>query len=282
MPLTSMIPLLEAASREGYAVGQFNFHNMDGLLAILRAAEAKRSPVILGPLFLPPRAIAAMIRELVADTPTPVAVTLDHGRSFEQCDESIHAGYTDVMLDASALPFAENVRESRRVVEAAHAMGVGVEGEIGHVGMGEDYEDLSGVAADLTRPEEAARYVDESGMDAIAVAIGSAHGHYKGEPKLDFERLGEIRSAVNAPLVLHGGSGISDADFREAIRRGISKVNIYTHLADAALEAVRKQLADPGFKHFFQLQHVSGQAIEGVVGHYMEVFGSAGRAVRQA
>ena len=282
MPLSSMIPLLKAGRRAGYAVGQFNFHNIDGLSAILKAAEEKSSPVILGPLFLPPRAITAMIRELAADTPVPIAITLDHGHSFEQCDECIRAGYTDVMLDTSALPFEENVRECRRVVETAHAKGVGVEGEIGHVGMGEDYENFTAVSADFTRPDEAARYVEQSGVDAVAVAVGTAHGHYKGEPKLDFERLCEIRSAVEAPLVLHGGSGVSDADFREAIRCGISKVNIYTHLADAALEAVRVQLADPDLKHFFQLQYATGQAIQQVVEHYMDVFGSGGKANEQS
>jgi fructose-bisphosphate aldolase class II len=273
-----MIPLLKAARNGGYAVGQFNFHNMDGLFAILKAAEEKNSPVILGPLFLPPRAITAMVRELAADITVPIALTLDHGHSFEQCDECIRAGYTDVMLDTSALPFEQNVRECRRVVEAAHAAGVGVEGEIGHVGMGEDYENTEEVAANFTQPEEAARYVEESGVDAVAVAVGTAHGHYKGEPRLDFKRLSEISSAVAAPLVLHGGSGVSDDDFREAIRLGISKVNIYTHLADAALEAVRAQLADPDLKHFFQLQYASGQAIKAVVEHYMDVFGSSGKA----
>jgi len=278
MPLSSMIPLLKAGRRDGYAVGQFNFHNFDGLLAILKAAEKKNSPVILGPLFLPPRAIMSMIRELASDTAIPVAVTLDHGHSFEQCDECIKAGYTDVMLDTSALPFEENVRECRRVVDAAIEQQVGVEGEIGHVGMGEDYENTSAVTADFTDPEQAARYVEQSGVGAVAVAIGTAHGHYKGEPKLDFGRLAEIRAAVEAPLVLHGGSGVSDDDFREAIRLGISKVNIYTHLADAALEAVRSQLTDPDLKHLFQLQYACSQAIQEVVEHYMDVFGSAGKA----
>jgi fructose-bisphosphate aldolase class II len=278
MPLTSMIPLLKAARNEGYAVGQFNFHNIDGLLAILSAAEEKESPVILGPLFLKPRATMAMLRELAAEAEVPIAVTLDHGQSFEQCVECIEAGYTDVMLDTSALPFEENARESKRVVEVAHAAGVGVEGEIGHVGMGEDYENFSRLTADFTQPQEAARYVEQSGVDAVAVAVGTAHGHYKGEPKLDFARLQEIKAAVAAPLVLHGGSGVSDDDFREAIMCGISKVNIYTHLADAALEAARAQLADPDLKHFFQLQYATGQAMKQVVCHYMDVFGSSGKA----
>ena len=278
MPLTSMIPLLKAARSGGYAVGQFNFHNMDGLLAILGAAEEKESPVILGPLFLPPRAIMSMVRELAGEASAPIAVTLDHGQSFDQCMQCVRAGYTDVMLDTSALPFEENARESRRVADAAHAAGVGVEGEIGHVGMGEDYEDYSRIASDFTGPEEAARYVEESGVDAVAVAIGTAHGHYKGEPKLDFDRLAEIRGAVEAPLVLHGGSGVSDDDFRKAIGSGISKVNIYTHLADAALEAVRSQVSDPDLKHFFQLQYASQQAMRQVVEHYMDVFGSSGKA----
>ncbi len=278
MPLTSMIPLLKAARSGGYAVGQFNFHNMDGLLAILGAAEEKESPVILGPLFLPPRAIMSMVRELAGEASAPIAVTLDHGQSFDQCMQCVRAGYTDVMLDTSALPFEENARESRRVADAAHAAGVGVEGEIGHVGMGEDYEDYSRIASDFTGPEEAARYVEESGVDAVAVAIGTAHGHYKGEPKLDFDRLAEIRGAVEAPLVLHGGSGVSDDYFRKAIGSGISKVNIYTHLADAALEAVRSQVSDPDLKHFFQLQYASQQAMRQVVEHYMDVFGSSGKA----
>jgi fructose-bisphosphate aldolase class II len=272
-----MIPLLKTARDEGYAVGQFNFHNIDGLLAILGAAEEKRSPVILGPLFLNPAAIMAMLREMAAEATVPIAVTLDHGQSYEQCVECVEAGYTDVMLDTSALPFEQNAGESKRVVVAAHAAGIGVEGEIGHVGMGEDYENTEQVTSDYTDPAEAARYVEESGVDAVAVAVGTAHGHYKGVPKLDFARLKEIRDAVKAPLVLHGGSGVSDDDFREAIRCGISKVNIYTHLADAALEAVRTQVADPDLKHFFQLQYASSQAMKQVVEHYMDVFGSSER-----
>lgn len=278
MPLSSMVPLLKHAQKEGYAVGQFNFHNMDGLMGILRAAENKNSALILGPLFLPPRAIMAMLRELADAASVPIAVTLDHGRSFDQCEECIGAGYTDVMLDSSALPFDENARETEKVVEAAHQNGVGVEGEIGHVGMGEDYENSDAVNAALTLPEEAVRYVKQTGVDAVAVAIGSAHGHYKGKPKLDFERLSAIRSVVSTPLVLHGGSGISDGDFREAISRGISKINIYTHLADAALAATRQQLADPDLKHFFQLQHATQDAIRSVVEHYMDVFGSSGHS----
>jgi fructose-bisphosphate aldolase class II len=247
-------------------------------MGILQAAENKRSPLILGPIFLPPAAIMAMLRELAKNASVPIAVTLDHGRSLDQCDECIRAGYTDVMLDTSALPFDENVRETKAVVEAAHAIGLGVEGEIGHVGMGADYDDLSTVKADFTLPDEAVEYVKQAGVDAVAVAIGSAHGHYKGVPKLDFERLSEIRNVVETPLVLHGGSGISDRDFREAIKRGISKINIYTHLADAALEATRAQLADPELKHLFQLQYATQDAIRAVVEHYMDVFGSVGRA----
>jgi fructose-bisphosphate aldolase class II len=273
-----MIPLLKAAQRDGYAVGQFNFHNFDGLMAILDAAANKRSPLILGPIFLPPAPIAAMIRELAAAATAPIAVTLDHGQTYEQCVECVEAGYTDVMLDTSALPFEENVRECRRVVKFAHKAGVGVEGEIGHVGMGEDYGNFAAITSDFTQPEEAARYVEQSGVDAVAVAIGTAHGHYKGKPKLDFRRLEELRAAVDAPLVLHGGSGVSDDDFREAIRLGISKVNIYTHLADAALAVMRAQLADPDLKHLFQLQYASKEAVQQVVEHYMDVFGSAGRA----
>ncbi|GAB4348566.1 MAG: class II fructose-1,6-bisphosphate aldolase [Candidatus Abyssubacteria bacterium] len=278
MPLSSMIPLLTKAQTGGYAVGQFNFHNIDGLLAIIRAAESKNSPVILGPIFLQPRAIMAMLRELAHDAQVPIAVTLDHGVSFAQALECIRAGYTDVMLDSSSLPFDDNVRETRRVVEAAHAVGVGVEGEIGHVGMGEDYNDYSAVSALFTKPDEARRYVEQTGVDAVAVAVGTAHGRYKGKPKLDFERLSQISAAIETPLVLHGGSGVSDEDFREAIRRGIAKVNIYTHLADAALETIRAELERPDLKHYFQLQYATSQVMQEVVEHYIDVFGSAQKA----
>lgn len=276
MPLQSMVPMLKRAQAEGYAVGLFDVHSLEGLLAVVEAATEERSPVIIAPFRLPPRAAMALIREMAADTPAPIAVELDHGRDFEAVMKCIHAGFTDVMLDASTRPYEENVALTRKVVEVAHAAGVGVEAELGHVGRGEDYANVEARKATLTRPEEAASFVAETGVDALAVAIGSAHGLYKGEPELDLERLRQIRAAVDVPLVLHGGSGLSDEDFRAAIAGGICKINIYTNMALAAVEAMRGVLTDPE-PRYFQVQQAAYEAIKEVVTHCMEVFGSAGK-----
>jgi fructose-bisphosphate aldolase class II len=277
MPLQSMVPMLKQAQAEGYAVGLFDAHNIEGMIAILEAATEQRSPVIIAPFFVPRRPAAAFIRELAADSPVPIAIELDHGRDFQAVMECIRAGFTDVMIDASALPYDDNVALTRKVEEVAHAVGLGVEAEIGHVGRGVDYADLDARRAALTQPDEAVRFAAETGVDILAVAIGSAHGMYKGTPELDLERLRQIRAALDVPLVLHGGSGLSDDDFRAAIAEGICKVNIYTNMALAAVAALRQRLDDPAIS-YMPLQRAAQQAIKQVVVHCMEVFGSVGRA----
>ena len=277
MPLQSMVPMLQQAQAEGYAVGLFDAHNIEGMIAILEAASEQRSPVIIAPFFVPRRAAVAFIRELAADSPVPVAIELDHGRDFQAVMECIRAGFTDVMIDASALPYDDNVALARKVEEVAHAAGLGVEAEIGHVGRGVDYADLDARRAALTQPDEALRFAAETGVDILAVAIGSAHGMYKGTPELDLDRLRQIRAALDVPLVLHGGSGLSDDDFRAAIAGGICKVNIYTNMALAAVAALRQGLDDPAAS-YIPLQRAAQQAIKQVVVHCMEVFGSVGRA----
>ncbi len=276
MPLMSMVPMLKKAQAEGYAVGLFDVHTLEGTLAVIEAAVEQRSPVIVAPLFVPRRATVALIQELAADAPVPIAIELDHGRDFKAVMECIRAGFTDVMLDASTRPYEENVALTRQAVEAAHAAGLGIEAEIGHVGRGVDYADVDARKATFTRPEDAASFVADTGVDVLAVAFGSAHGVYKGEPELDLERLDQIRERVDVPLVLHGGSGLSDDDFRAAIRHGISKVNIYTNMALAAVAAMRESLQDPEIP-YFRVGAVIQEAIKGVVVHCMEVFGSVGR-----
>jgi fructose-bisphosphate aldolase class II len=277
MPLQSMVPMLRKAQVERYAVGLFDAHSLEGVTAILEAATEQRSPVIIAPMRVPRRAAVALIRELVADVPVPVAIELDHGRDFQAVMDSIRAGFTDVMIDASTLPYDENVALTRKVVDAGHGAGLGVEAEIGHVGSGADYADIEARRLALTRPEDAARFVADTGVDILAVAIGSAHGLYQGEPELDLERLGDIRDALDIPLVLHGGSGLSDDDFRAAIAGGICKVNIYTNMAVAAVEAMRESVANPAV-HYMQAQQAIQNAIKDVVVHCMQVFGSVGRA----
>lgn len=277
MPLQSMVPLIKKAQAEGYAVGLFDAHSLEGVIAILDAATEQRSPVIIAPMRVPRRAAVGLIRELAADTPVPVAIELDHGRNYEAVIDSIRAGFTDVMIDASTLPYEDNVALTCKVVEVAHLAGLGAEAEIGHVGSGMDYADVEARMAALTKPEDAVRFIAATGVDILAVAIGSAHGLYKGTPELDLERLGQIRDEVDVPLVLHGGSGLSDDDFRAAIAGGICKVNIYTNMAVAAVEAMRQSLGDEA-AHYMQVQQAAQGAIKDVVVHCMEVFGSVGKA----
>jgi fructose-bisphosphate aldolase class II len=277
MPLQSMVPMLKKAQAEKYAVGLFDAHNLEGILAILDAASEQRSPVIIAPFFVPRGPVTALIRELAVDAPVPVAIELDHGRNFQAVMECIRAGFTDVMIDASTLPYDENLALTCKVAEVAHAVGLGVEAEIGHVGQGTDYADVEARKAALTRPEDAVRFAAATGVDILAVAIGSAHGLYQGDPELDLERLREIRAQLDIPLVLHGGSGISDDDFRAAIAEGICKVNIYTNMAVAAVEAIQKSLADPAVR-YMRVQQAAQGAIKDVVVHCMDVFGSVGKA----
>lgn len=277
MPLQSMVPMLKAAQAGKYAVGMFDVHTLEGILGVLDAAAELRSPVMLAPMGMNRRAAVAMIRELADRIPVPVAIELDHGRDFANVMDAIAAGFTDVMLDVSTRPYAENVALTKQVAEAAHLAGLGVEGEIGHVGRGDAYDKTDELQAGFTRPEEAVSFVAETGVDSLAVAIGSAHGVYKGEPKLEFERLQAIRAAVDVPLVLHGGSGIPDADFQKAVSLGICKVNIYTAMALAAVDAIRGKLQNPSVR-YMELGRAAQEAIKDVVKHHMQVFGSDGKA----
>ena len=277
MPLQSIVPMLQKAQDEGYAVGLFDAHSWEGIMAILTAAVDQNSPVIIAPQVRPRGPAAALVRGLVADMPVPVAIELDHGRTFELVMECIRGGFTDVMIDASALPYDGNVELTRMVVQAAHAVGMGVEGEIGHVGRGTEYDNVEARRAGHTQPEDAVRFVADTQVDILAVAIGSAHGMYEGTPELDLERLRQIRAAVDVPLVLHGGSGLSDDDFRAAIAGGVAKVNIYTNMAMAAVDAMRRSLQDPAVR-YRRVQQAAGEAIKAVVEHCMEVFESSGRA----
>jgi ketose-bisphosphate aldolase len=239
--------LLEEARREGRAVAALNFYNAETLRAHVEAANECGASVILQTTestikYLGIGMVVAMARAAAEEIERPVALHLDHGGSYELAARCVEAGYTSVMIDGSKLPFDENVGVTRRVVELAHAAGVSVEGELGHVAHNEEGGDISRF---YTRPEDASRFVGETGVDALAVAVGTAHGFYKGEVRLDFERLGQIRDAVGdrAALVLHGGSGVPDELMRRAVSCGIRKINFGTELKNAFTLAVRQSLA---------------------------------------
>ncbi|GAM12713.1 class II fructose-bisphosphate aldolase [Mesobacillus selenatarsenatis] len=249
MPLVSMTEMLKKANAEGYAVGQFNLNNLEFTQAILQAAEAEKSPVILGVSEGAARymggfkTVVKMVEGLMEDykTTVPVAIHLDHGSSYEKCKEAIDAGFTSVMIDASHGPFEENVSTTSKVVEYAHSKGVSVEAELGVVGGQEDDVVADGVI--YADPKECEELVQRTGIDCLAPALGSVHGPYKGEPNLGFKEMEEINKTAGVPLVLHGGTGIPTKDIQKAISFGTAKVNVNTENQIASAKAVRETLA---------------------------------------
>ena len=233
-----MLDLLSRAAADGYAVPSFCVWNAETVIAVLGVAADLRAPVILmnGPgefCSLGPVDLAAIIREVSGRFAVPAALHLDHGDTIEVVEECLRAGYTSVMLDFSTRPYAENVAAMRQVVTLALPHGVTVEGELGHVGQADTITTEGGGDSTLTDPAEAGRFVLETGVDALAVSIGNAHGRYPKLPALDFQRLGEIQSATSVPLVLHGGSGTPEKELQRMVSLGIAKVNVATELMAA-------------------------------------------------
>lgn len=244
MPLVTFNDILPQARREKRAVAAFNVANLETVLAVFKAAEAERSPVIIQVyqrLFKDERAalVAAMTARLAADAAIPVALHLDHGESLDQIRQAIRLGYTSVMLDGSKLPFAENIALAAEAAKIAHDAGVTLEAEIGHVPFGDGEIELS-------TADEAEAFVSQTGVDALAISIGTVHGFYKREPKLDIARAQEIADRVSVPLVLHGGTGVPEDQLRQAIGCGVAKVNIATELQSLFLKRVAAELAACG------------------------------------
>jgi fructose-bisphosphate aldolase class II len=257
---------------------------MEIVQAIIRAAEAERSPVIIqasqGAIkYAGMGYIVALIREAAASASVPVAMHLDHGTDFQQVMLCIRNGFTSVMIDGSHHPLSENIDITKRVVEVAHAVGVSVEGELGRIRGVEDEVRVSEREAFFTDPEEARIFVRETGVDALAPSIGTAHGRYRGKPELDFDRLAQIRKLTGVPLVLHGSSGVPGEDIRRAISLGVRKVNIDTDIREAFVAEVRRRLeADPSE---IDPRRILGPAREKacqVIREKIRLFGSAGKA----
>lgn len=247
--LTTLSTLLQSAKQDKRAVGAFNVYNLETILAVIQAADRLKSPVIIsfGEGYFshaPVEAIAAIVKEVCTPLAIEVALHLDHAKELTSIARAIRAGFTSVMYDGSALPLAENIRNTKNIVEFAHAAGVSVEGELGYMN-NEDgtFEKDLVFEKGFTRSEDAAAYVQGTGIDALAIAIGNAHGIYKGMPQLDFKRLAEIEQAVSVPLVLHGASGIPDELLKEAVTLGITKVNVNTEVSTGAVQAARDYLA---------------------------------------
>jgi len=245
MPLVTTKEMLMKAQHGRYAVCAFNAENMEMVQAIVAAAVNSSSPVIIQTTpstlrYASPDCFRAMAETAAASADVPIALHLDHGDSFALACQAIRAGYTSVMIDGSKYPFEENVSLTAKVAELAKAISIPVEGELGCVGGKED--DMESKGGGYTDPEEAALFVGSTGVDSLAVGIGTAHGFYAEKPVLDIDRLSGIRELVQVPLVLHGATGLSDEVIIECIRRGICKVNFATELRAAYTEAVRKTL----------------------------------------
>ncbi|MCZ2258722.1 class II fructose-1,6-bisphosphate aldolase [Sporosarcina sp. G11-34] len=249
MALVSMKEMMIKGKKEGYAIGQFNVNNLEYAQAILQAAEAEQSPVILGVSEGAARymggftTVVNMIKGLMHDygTTVPVAIHLDHGTSFENCKKAIDAGFSSVMIDASSKPLAENIEITNTVVEYAHSKGVSVEAELGVVGGEEDDIIADGVV--YADPAECKELVDNTNIDCLAPALGSVHGPYKGEPNLGFEEMEIISKQSDLPLVLHGGTGIPLKDIQRSISLGTAKINVNTESQIQGTKAVRDFLA---------------------------------------
>ena len=244
MPFVTTKAMLHEAQQGRYAVGAFNVENMEMAQAVIWAAEKLKAPVILQTSVSTAKysgfeLICAIVRTLAEQATVPVALHLDHGDKMESVERALKCGYTSVMIDSSKLPFAENLAAARAVVLAARPFGIPVEAELGKVGGKEDDHEAHG-DPHYTDPDEAVRFVLNSGIDSLAVAIGTAHGIYKDEPRLDVERLSEIKKVVLIPLVLHGSSGLTDDAVRECVARGICKVNFATELRQAFTDKLRE------------------------------------------
>lgn len=282
MPLVTSKEMLLNAQKGGYAVGAFNVENMEMVKAVIAAAEELRAPVMLQTTpstikYGTVETYAAIVGAEAKKASVPVCLHLDHGNSFELAQQCMENGYTSVMIDGSKKDLQGNIEVTKKVVEAAREKGIPVEAELGKVGGKED--DLVAEADNNTDPQEAVTFVSHTGIDSLAVAIGTAHGFYVGTPVLDKERLSEIRKVVSIPLVLHGASGLTDEEVTDCVKRGICKVNFATELRKAYTDAVRKLTEeDPSAFDPKAFGKVGMTAVKELVKGRMRVCGCDGKA----
>jgi fructose-bisphosphate aldolase class II len=282
MPLVSIKNELKRGQNEHFAVPLFDAEDSLSADGFLAAAEARHAPVIIalytGIMDRPgTQALACYVRERATKSPVPVSLMLDHGAGFEVCMQAITYGFTDIMFDGSKLPFEENVAKTKEIVRAGHALGVAVEAELGHVGQGADYDQFGSQRKGFTEPKMVERFVAETGVDFLAIAIGNAHGVYKGEPDIDIELLKRIRSCTDVPLVLHGGSGIYPDQFRACIREGIAKVNIATDLFMTAGQRMGAAGA-AGNQSYRDMVAISVAAFQERCEWHLDLFKTSGKA----
>lgn len=281
--LVTLKEILAHAAEENYTVLAANIFNMESLLAIIGAAEKENAPIILniGQMRMRDEKLGSILThsacELGAQVNVPVCINLDHGTERSVLMKAMDCGCTSIMVDASMMPYDENVAYTKEMVEIAHKRGISVEGEIGHVGQGADYTDL-GAKDMLTDPEVARSYAEATGVDALAVAIGTAHGTYKKAPKIDYDRLEEIKAVVKVPLVLHGASCTGEDKLKKASEMGIRKINMFTEFLIHTAKAMNDAYSENPALNYDNLSAIGKDAYEEKVRHYIGLYGGSGKA----
>ncbi len=282
MALVSMKELLQDAKKRKYAVGGFNVFNFETLGAVIEVAEELKTPLVLG---IPERLFkfvdvetlsAAMIRG-AQKTAVPVALHLDHGYTYEGVMKAIRWGFTSVMFDGSALSFEDNLKRTKEITRIAHSLGVSVEGELGYISYYDQVKDIN--EENMVKPDVAHSFVEKTRVDALAVAVGTNHGVYRGGPKLNFSRLSELNHSVNVPLVMHGGSKLSREDYQSSIQSGITKINIATDMSMAAGETIRAELAKNQSANYIHLMSMVKKGVKDSVRKYMLSFDCISKAI---
>ncbi len=277
--LVTLSEILQEAEKGKYAVGLFNHLNLEMARGIIDAAEEERSPVILGVAevhlsSIPFEYASLLMNKIARDAKVPVCLHFDHGTDYAKILKAMKHGFSSVMYDGSALPYEENIARTKEISTIAHALGISVEAELGHVGGAEGGGD-DGHEEQYTNVEQVNDFIRRADIDALAVAIGTAHGQYKAKPKLDIKRLADIYAISEKPLVLHGGSGLSDEDFKNTIKNGIRKVNICTEMCLAAHKAYTY-----AYEHTMNFElalQITKNTVQEVVKEKMRLFGSSGK-----
>lgn len=277
--LVNMKDMLNKAKDEHYGVAFFNAVNIEMARAVIETAEELGAPVIVGTaeVLLPAMDLAHVAKYLIPmakEASVPVAVHYDHGLTFERCMEALRLGFTSIMYDCSTLGYEENLARVEEMARICHGMGATIEGELGHVGDNAGSGKLENPSDYYTDPDLALDFVQRTGIDALAVAVGNAHGDYAFPPKLDFDKIEAISQKTGIPLVLHGGSGLSDSDFKTAVKLGISKINIFTDIDKAGKRGIEKGLS-AGAKTMMELMPYETDEMKKVVREKISLFGSA-------
>lgn len=281
MTLTAVKQLVQQAQQEKYAILLFDIFDIPSAEGFFDALEAQKAPGIAGVYGgvmkqANAHALVDYLLRRAGELTAPVGLMLDHGESLEQCRQAMAWGFTDVMFDGSSLPFAENLAVTQAVVQAARAGNVGVEAELGHVGSGSEYGSYGAKRLGFTDPLDAEQFARQSGVDMLAVAIGTAHGVYQGDPHLDLDLLREIQARVTTPLVLHGGSGLSPEQFRAAIAGGIAKINVATEFYLTSGQRLA-EAARAGEASYFKLAQVATDSMRERSMYYLDLFGGSGK-----